>query len=88
MDLLLQSWSIQGIAASKTIQTKKRSYLDWHLANQFLPLAIEIFSYLCKEANDFLHNCANVVWSLKKPKGAALFCYLFSPKVSITLKNK
>lgn len=53
------------------------------LVSSSLPLTIEIFSYLCKEANDFLHNCANVVWSLKRPSGAALFCYLFSPKVSI-----
>jgi hypothetical protein len=87
MDLLLQSWSIQGIAASKTIQTKKRNYLDWHLANQFLPLMIEIFSYLCKEANDFLHDCANVVWSLRRPKGAALFLLLFFTKSIHNIKK-
>jgi hypothetical protein len=87
MDLLLQSWSIQGITASKTIQTKKRNYLDWHLANQFLPLMIEIFSYLCKEANDFLHDCANVVWSLRRPKGAALFLLLFFTKSIHNIKK-
>jgi hypothetical protein len=87
MDLLLQSWSIQAFAASKTIQTKKRSYFYWHPAGQFLPLMIEIFSYLHKEANDFLHDCANVVWRLKRPKGPPIFCYLFLPKVSTTLKN-
>jgi hypothetical protein len=88
MDVLLQSWSIQGFEHQKRFKQKK-SYFDWHPASQFLPLMIEIFSYLHKEANDFLHDCANVVWGLKRPKGPPpLFCYLFSPKVSTTLKNK
>jgi hypothetical protein len=34
---VIQSWSIQGFAASKPIQTKNKSYFNWQPASQFLP---------------------------------------------------
>jgi hypothetical protein len=53
------------------VQTKERNYCDRHTTNQFL-LAIEVFECLHKHADVFLHNCANVVWSLKGPDGLPL----------------
>jgi hypothetical protein len=37
----------------------------------------------------FLHNCANVIWSLKRPKGPQLstLVIFFRQKVSITLQR-
>ncbi len=68
-DLLPWSCTIQRFATSNATQAKERSYCNWHLINEFLPLAIEVFDCLYKHANVFLHNCANVIWSLKRPKG-------------------
>jgi len=41
--------------------------------NQFLPLTIEIFDCLHKHVDVFLHDCANVIWSLKGWEGPHLF---------------
>lgn len=52
-------------------------------------MVIEIFDYLHKQVNVFLHDCANVVWNLKVPKGlplSILVTYFFQ-RVSITLQN-
>jgi hypothetical protein len=73
MDLLLQSYTTQGFIASDVAQTKKQSYHDQHLANQIFPLVIEVFGCLRKQVDVFLHNCVNVIWSLKGPKGLFLF---------------
>jgi hypothetical protein len=61
MDLLPQSYIIQGFVAFNATQAKERNYYNWHLANQFLPLAIEVFGCLHKHADVFLHNCANAI---------------------------
>ncbi len=61
----------------------------FHHVDQFLLLAIEVFGYLRKHANAFLHDHANVIWSLKGPKGVPFFCfdYFFYQKISITLQR-
>jgi len=51
-----------------------------HPIGQFLPLTIEVFGCLNKQANVFLHDCANAMWNLKRkrPKGPPfLFWLLF-----------
>jgi hypothetical protein len=65
-------------------QAKKRSYCD-----QSLPLAMEVFGFLQKQANVFLHNCVNAIWSLKGLKGLPLFVLIifFQQKISITLQK-
>jgi len=69
--------------------SQEMSYCNWHPINQFLPLAIEIFGYLHKHVNVFLHDCANAIWSLKGLKGLHLSTLVtfFHQKVSITLQK-
>jgi hypothetical protein len=81
VDILVQSYSIKVLIASKAIHTKERSYRDQHPT-----LAIEVFGYLNKQANVFLHDCVNVVWSLKRPKHPPLSILVtyFYQKIPIT----
>jgi hypothetical protein len=53
-------------------QAKERSYHNRHPTDQFLSLAIEVFGCLHKHADVFLHDYANVIWSLKGTKGPHL----------------
>ncbi len=46
-DLLPQSCATQGFTTSDVTQAKERSYHNWAPTNQFLPLVIEVFGYLC-----------------------------------------
>ncbi len=39
------------------LKLKEKNYRNWHPINQILPLGIEIFGYLHKHANVFLHLC-------------------------------
>jgi hypothetical protein len=55
------------------VQTKEKSYCDWHPIDQFFPLASEVFGCLHKEIDVVLHDCANVIWSLKMLEGLHLF---------------
>jgi hypothetical protein len=61
VDLLFQSCATQGFVTSDVAQTKERSYCNRHPINQFFPLAIEVFGYLHKHVNVFLHDCANAI---------------------------
>jgi hypothetical protein len=72
VDLFLQSCTIQGLATFDAAQAKEKNYRELHPTNQFLPLAIKIFSCLHKHVDAFLHDCANAIWSLKGPKGPPL----------------
>ncbi len=71
------------------VQTKERSYHSWHAIDQFLPLASEVFGCLHKHVDVFLHNCANVIWSLKGLESFHLFIRVtfFHQKISITLQK-
>jgi hypothetical protein len=83
----MQVDSIQGFATSNVAQTKERSYRTQHPTNQFLLLTIEIFDYLYKHVNEFLHDCANAIWSLKGLEGPHLstLVIFFHLKILITL---
>ncbi len=52
-DLVFQSYTTQGFVASDVFQVKERSYCDQHLIDQFLPLTIEVFECLHKQAAVF-----------------------------------
>lgn len=84
VDILVRSYSTQGFIASKAIHTKERSYCDQHPT-----LVIEVFGYLHKQGDAFLHDCVNVVWSLKGPKHPPLSILVtyFYQKILITLQN-
>ncbi len=88
-DLFLRSCATQGFVAFGAAQAMKRSYCNRHPTDQFLPLAIEIFGYLHKHANVFLHDCTNVIWSLKRREGLHLSTLIvfLCKKVSITLQR-
>jgi hypothetical protein len=57
--------------------------------NQFLLLTIEVFGYLHKYVYVFLHDCANVIWSLKGSKDPHFHVLIicFHQKNSITLRQ-
>jgi hypothetical protein len=57
------------------LKPKKGITMIFHHVDQFLLLAIEVFGYLRKHANAFLHDHANVIWSLKGPKGVPFFLF-------------
>jgi hypothetical protein len=57
VDLFLWSCVIQKFATFDVTQAKEKSYCNWHLIDQFLP--IEIFECLHKQTNMLLHNCAH-----------------------------
>ncbi len=65
VNLFFQSCTIQGFTTSNATQVREKSYHDQHTTNQFLLLTIEILGCLHKQVNVFLHDCANVIWSLK-----------------------
>ncbi len=69
---LSQSCIIQGFVAFDAARAKKRNYHNQHPTNQILFLTIEVFGCLHKQADVFLHNCANVIWSQKGPEGPSL----------------
>jgi hypothetical protein len=87
--LLLQSSKTQGFITSNVAQANKKSYYNWHPIDQFLPLAIEVFGCLDKQANEFLHHCTNAIWSFKGPKGPpfSILVTFFGQKISITLQK-
>jgi hypothetical protein len=73
VDLIPWSCTTQIFAASTVAQAKERSYHNGHPIDRFFPLTIEIFECLHKQVDVFLHKYANVIWSLKGPKGLPLF---------------
>jgi len=86
-DLLLQCCTIQEFITSNVFQAKEKNYCNGHPIDQFLPLAIEVFGCLHKQANVFLHNCTNVIWSFKGRKGLpfSILVTFFGQNFSITL---
>jgi hypothetical protein len=89
VDLFCRFCFTQGFVASKAVQAKQKSYHNQHPTNHFLPLVIEVFGCLNKQANVFLHGCANAMWDFKRPKGPPLFVLVtfFHKKISITLQR-
>jgi hypothetical protein len=79
----------QELDAFNVASAKERSYHDWHPINQFFPLAIEVLGYLHKQANVFLHDCANAIWSLNGLNSLHLFILFifFHKTISITLQR-
>jgi hypothetical protein len=77
------------ICCFDTIETKEKSYHDWHLIKQFHSLTIDIFRYLHKQVHVFLHNCANVIWSLNKLKNSpfSIFVTFFHKKIQLHYKG-
>jgi hypothetical protein len=58
------------------VQAKEGLYDDWHSINAFLPLAIEVFSCLHQQVNDFFHQYANMLWSAKCISSPPLVVYM------------
>jgi hypothetical protein len=78
--------TIQGFVASGIAQAKEMSYHNQHPIDKFLPLTIDVFGCLLKQANVFLHNCANAIWSFKGPKGPpfSILVTFICQRISIT----
>jgi hypothetical protein len=65
------------------------SYHNQHPIDQFLPLTIDVFGCLLKQADVFLHNHANAIWSFKGPKGPpfSISVTFLCQRISITLQR-
>jgi hypothetical protein len=73
---LPQLCTIQRLVASKATQVKNiYIYYNWHPTNPFFKLVIDIFGYLHKQADVFLHDCASAIWKIKESKIRPLFCF-------------
>jgi hypothetical protein len=72
-DLFPRFHTTQEFVTSNVAQAKKRSYHNQHPIDQFFFLAIEVFGCLHKQADMFLHECANAIWSLKVLKALPFF---------------
>ncbi len=55
------------------------------MGHKLLPLAMEVFGCLHKQMNVFLHNCANVIWSLKRLDGPSLSILVTFPRQNISI---
>ncbi len=58
VNLFPQFCTTQGFATSSAAQTKEKSYQNWHPTNQLFPLTIDVFGYLHKHVDVFLHDHA------------------------------
>jgi hypothetical protein len=56
-----QSCTTQGFVTLDAAQAKERSYHNQHPIYEFLPLAIEVFGYLHKHVDVFIHDYANAI---------------------------
>jgi hypothetical protein len=60
-DLVSEVVPSRKVIMMMTTQAKKGLYHDWHSTSMFLPLVIEIFKYIHQQANNFPHQCVNMV---------------------------
>jgi hypothetical protein len=88
-NLLPRSCATQGFVAFDVVQSKERSHYNRHPIEQFLPLTIEVFGCLHKQANVFLHDYANAIWNLKRVEGLSLSILVtfLQQKISTTLQR-
>ncbi len=70
--LVSRATLLHGVAMRLIAHVKEGFYHDCYLTNVFLPSAIEVFGCLHQQANKFLHQCANMVWTTKGTKGPSL----------------
>jgi hypothetical protein len=89
VNLFPWSCATQRFVTFDAAQVKEKSYYNWHLTNQFLPLTIGIFGCLHKHAHVFSHDYANAIWNLKKLKGfhLSILVIFLCKKISITLER-
>ncbi len=88
-NLLFKFCVIQGFVASNVTQANEKNYRNRHPIDQFLPLATKVFSCLHRHADVFLYDCANAIWSLKRPESLHIFTLVtfLCQKISITLRR-
>ncbi len=85
--MVFQVASFCRVATMVAAQVKEGFYHNWHSENVFLPLAIEVFGCLHQQANNFLHQCAIMVWLTKDTCGPPLvvLCAFYKQRVSVAL---
>lgn len=54
-----------GVVVIVTTQAKEGLYYDCYPMDMFIPLAIEVFGCHYQQFNNFLHQCANKLWTTK-----------------------
>jgi hypothetical protein len=80
------SW---GMVITIATQAKFVSHWDRHPKDDFIPIAIEIFICLYQQADDFLHQCANMMWSTIGFGGPPLsiICSFYRQRVLVDLQR-
>jgi hypothetical protein len=88
-DLILWIDSSWGVVVMIVVQEKVVSYHDQHLEDDFIFLIVKIFECLHQQANDFLHWCANMAWSMKGFGGPLLsiLCSFYRYKILLALQR-
>jgi hypothetical protein len=79
----------QGMIATIVTWAKVVSCHNWHLKDDFIPLVVDTFGYLHQQANNFLHQCANMTWLTKcyrEPSFSILHSF-YRQKVFVALKT-
>jgi hypothetical protein len=79
VNLFRWSYATWRLVAFKVAHAKKRSYCNRHPIGHFFHLTIEVFGCLDKQVDVFLHDCANVMWNFKEPRGLPFFVLVFFP---------
>jgi hypothetical protein len=77
VDLFCRSYATWRFVAFKIAQAKKRSYCNQHPIGHFFHLTIEVFECLDKQVDVFIHDCPNVMWNFKEPRGFLFFVLVF-----------
>ncbi len=54
-----------GVVMIVVVKAKDSFYQNRFPADMFLLLAIKVFGFLHRQADDFLHQCANIKWGAK-----------------------
>jgi hypothetical protein len=60
------------VALTITTWVKDGLYHYQFPVDMFFPLVIEVFKFLHQQANEFFHQCANMVWGMKGDKSRPL----------------
>lgn len=87
--LVFRAISFCRVATMVVAQVKEGLYHDWHSKDVFLPLVIEIFGCVHQQANNFLHQCVNMVWLTKNTCSPRLvvLCAFYKQRVLVALQK-
>ncbi len=66
-----------GVVVTLVVQVKEGLYCDYYPTDVFFLLAIEVFGCFHQQADNYVHQCANMVWWAKGIVGLPLLVLCF-----------